>query len=189
MTRIRLQATDLPHAPSPVATVLEPRGAADRRGPNLRHLREAIEGATSLFHSSVAASLPRQSANQDFALSRTKASWEECIHQLRSLKTLLLHAADNDQARTQIADQHAVVKRLWEKSAQSADKLLSRAGRTEDRPPWWIGMASVRAHMSGLGRLQACQHKPSYIGNPLRKLPNPTLQETFLYHWSGHVHQ
>ncbi|CAE7242441.1 unnamed protein product [Symbiodinium sp. CCMP2592] len=37
-------------------------------------------------------------------------------------------------AGTQISDQRAVVKRLWEKSEQYASKLLTGAGRTDDRP-------------------------------------------------------
>ena len=58
MTHVRNQTADLLNTPSPMATVFEPGGVADRRDPNLR---EAIERATSIFHSSVAASLPRHS--------------------------------------------------------------------------------------------------------------------------------
>ena len=130
MTRVRQQKAELFNTPSPMATVFEPGGVPDRRDLNLR---EAIERATSIFHSSVAASLPRHSANQDFALFRVKASWEECIHQLRSMKTLLLHVSDNDQAITQISDQHVVVQKLWERSARYSRKILSGTEQSEDR--------------------------------------------------------
>ena len=86
-------------------TLLEPGGLADQRNGNLR---DALEKATSL---SVVASLPPPSPKPDFALSRAKASWEECIHQLRSLKTLLLHAADGPASQLQISEQHGVVRR------------------------------------------------------------------------------
>ena len=49
------------------------------------------------------------------------------------MKTLLLHVSDNDQAITQISDQHVVVQKLWERSARYSRKILSGTEQSEDR--------------------------------------------------------
>ena len=96
-----------------------------------------------LFHSTVVASLPPPSPKPDFALSRAKASWEECIHQLRSLKTLLLHAEDGPASQLQISEQHGVVRRLWQGGAQHLSALFAAPDNTARRPAVedWDGFA------------------------------------------------